>query len=255
MFKHRLVRPLVTACLALALCAVAPQARAQQLIIKGMYGMMAGTQAPPGVYAGMFGAHFAGPTRSGAPTATPSRDPTSRRRLFGPLVMYVSNLKILGGNYGAVVGRSLREHSDRLSAPRHRRRLDRPRAVAALRLSLPDRVALGQEDADLRRRHGRPLRVHLLRADRPLHAGRAEQHLARDVVQRALAAGHGLRRQGEAVACRRRPLLRHQQQEGRRRLEAGQRHQLHVGRRPQLVRAGTASSAAGSASRATRSGR
>ena len=55
MFKHRLVRPLVTACLALALCAVAPQARAQQLIIKGMYGMMAGTQAPPGVYAGMFG--------------------------------------------------------------------------------------------------------------------------------------------------------------------------------------------------------
>ncbi len=103
MFKHRLVRPLVTACLALALCAVAPQARAQQLIIKGMYGMMAGTQAPPGLYAGMFaGISWADEIRG--PNGNAVKGPNLTQELFGPLVQWVSCFKILGGNYSAVVG-------------------------------------------------------------------------------------------------------------------------------------------------------
>ena len=100
---RRLVRILVTASLALALCAVAPQAGAQQLIIKGMYGMMAGTQAPPGVYAGMFGAvSWADEIRG--PNGNAVKGPTLTQELFGPLVQWVSCYKILGGTYGAVVG-------------------------------------------------------------------------------------------------------------------------------------------------------
>ena len=102
MSKHRLVRPLVTACLALALGAVAPHARAQQLIIKGMYGMMSGTQAPPGVYAGMFGAvDWANEIKG--PNGNAVKGPDLTQELFGPLVQWVSCFKILGGNYSAVV--------------------------------------------------------------------------------------------------------------------------------------------------------
>ena len=102
MSKHRLVRPLVTACLALALGAVAPHARAQQLIIKGMYGMMSGTQAPPGVYAGMFGAvDWANEIKG--PNGNAVKGPELTQELFGPLVQWVSCFKILGGNYSAVV--------------------------------------------------------------------------------------------------------------------------------------------------------
>src|SRR4029077_4278565 len=115
MFKHRLIRLLATACLGLALCAVAPHARAQQLIIKGMWGMMAGTQPPPGVYAGMFGSiNWSDEIRG--PNGNAVKGPNFTEEIFGPLVSYVSNLKILGGNYGAVV--SLPFANSRLDFPR-----------------------------------------------------------------------------------------------------------------------------------------
>ncbi len=76
-------------------------ANAQQLIIKGMYGMMAGTQAPPGLYAGMFGA-FSWADQIKGPNGNSVNGPKLSQELFGPLVMWVSCIKILGGNYSAV---------------------------------------------------------------------------------------------------------------------------------------------------------
>jgi len=85
------------------LFALTGSAGAQQLIIKGMYGMMAGTQAPPGLYAGAFGAvSWADQIRG--PNGNSLNGPTLTQEIFGPLVSYVSDFKILGGNYGAVVG-------------------------------------------------------------------------------------------------------------------------------------------------------
>ena len=84
-----------------------------------------------------------------------STGPKLTQELFGPLVMWVSDFKILGGNYGAVVGASPSRTSSstlRASTPR---RVDGHRALPALRLALPARLALGQADADLRRRHRR----------------------------------------------------------------------------------------------------
>jgi hypothetical protein len=88
---------------AACLLAFGASAGAQQLIIKGMYGMMGGTQAPPGLYAGMFGAvswadQIKGPNGNGVD------GPNLTQELFGPLLMWVSPYKIFGGHYGAVVG-------------------------------------------------------------------------------------------------------------------------------------------------------
>jgi hypothetical protein len=103
MIGRRIARALTTLSLALGIGAAASQAHAQQLIIKGMYGMMSGTQAPPGVYAGMFGAvSFADQIKG--PNGNSVEGPELTQEMFGPLVMYVSDFKILGGNYGAVVG-------------------------------------------------------------------------------------------------------------------------------------------------------
>jgi hypothetical protein len=102
MNTRRLVRTLATVCLALGIGSVAARASAQQLIIKGMYGLMSGTQAPPGVYAGAFGAvSFADEIKG--PNGNAVKGPDLTQEMFGPLVMYVSNFKILGGNYGAVM--------------------------------------------------------------------------------------------------------------------------------------------------------
>ena len=90
--------------LAAAAClfALAATAGAQQLIIKGMYGMMAGTQAPPGLYVGMFGNvnwqdEIKGPNGNGI------HGPNLTQEIFGPLIQWVSPYKILGANYSAVV--------------------------------------------------------------------------------------------------------------------------------------------------------
>jgi hypothetical protein len=103
MTPFRASRILRVLALALGLAAAAAGAGAQQLIIKGMYGMMAGTQAPPGVYAGMFGA-IDWTDQIRGPNGNSVQGPKLTQELFGPLVMWVSCFKILGGNYGAVVG-------------------------------------------------------------------------------------------------------------------------------------------------------
>jgi hypothetical protein len=76
--------------------------RAQQLIIKGEYGMMAGTQPPPGLYAGMWGGIDWG-TELKTGNGDTINGPKVTQEVFGPVVMWVSNLKILGANYGALV--------------------------------------------------------------------------------------------------------------------------------------------------------
>jgi hypothetical protein len=96
-------RKLLAGLLAFGFMAFAASAGAQQLIIKGMYGMMAGTQAPPGMYVGMFGAinwedEIKGPNGNSLRSG-----PEVRPEIFGPLIQYVSTFKILGGNYSAVV--------------------------------------------------------------------------------------------------------------------------------------------------------
>ncbi len=63
-------RGLVVLLLGVTLCLGAAGAQAQQLIIKGMYGMIASGTAPPGTLRGVFAASRS-PTRSRAPTATP----------------------------------------------------------------------------------------------------------------------------------------------------------------------------------------
>ncbi len=103
MFRRHVARILATLVLALGLGALASEATAQQLIIKGMYGMMSGTQAPPGLYAGAFGAVSWADEIKG-PNGNAVKGPKLTQELFGPLVMWVSDFKILGGNYGALVG-------------------------------------------------------------------------------------------------------------------------------------------------------
>jgi hypothetical protein len=95
-------RKLLAGFLALGLWTLASAAGAQQLIIKGMYGMMSGTQAPPGFYAGMFGA-ISWADQIKGPRGNSVDGPELTQKLFGPLLMWVSPYKILGGNFGAVV--------------------------------------------------------------------------------------------------------------------------------------------------------
>lgn len=76
-------------------------ASGQQLIIKGMYGIMSGTMAPPGLYAGMFGTVGWADELKTASGDT-FHGPKLTQEIFGPLVMWVSNFKILGADYGAL---------------------------------------------------------------------------------------------------------------------------------------------------------
>ena len=80
----------------------AARTKAQQLLIKGEYGMMAGTTPPPGLYAGMWGSIDWG-TELKTGGGDTVHGPKLTQESFGPLVMWVSNLKILGGDYSAVV--------------------------------------------------------------------------------------------------------------------------------------------------------
>jgi hypothetical protein len=81
-----------------------PQAaRAQQLIIKGEFGLKAGTQAPPGFYAGMFGAiNWNDELKDRNGQSVPSEGGSLNQYLFGPLLMWVTDAKILGANYGVM---------------------------------------------------------------------------------------------------------------------------------------------------------
>ena len=76
--------------------------QAQQLILKGEFGMKAGVMPPPGLYAGMFGwGNFA--DELVGPDKNSIKGPELDQYAFGPLVQYVSNLCIFGANYGALV--------------------------------------------------------------------------------------------------------------------------------------------------------
>jgi hypothetical protein len=87
---------------AAGLLAMAPLASAQQLIIKGMYGMKSGTMAPPGLYAGMFGdINWDDEIKTG--NGDTLHGPRLTQEIFGPLIQYVSTFTILGANYAATI--------------------------------------------------------------------------------------------------------------------------------------------------------
>ena len=88
-------------CVAAGLLLLTASAGAQQLIAKGEYGMKAGTQPPPGVYAGMFGSFFWTDTFK-APDGDSVKGSNAKEEVFGPLVVWVSCLKILGADYEVV---------------------------------------------------------------------------------------------------------------------------------------------------------
>ena len=97
-------RKLLAGFFAFGFMAMAGSAAAQQLIIKGMYGMMAGTQPPPGLYAGMFGnINWADEIKGPNGNSPVQHGPNLTQEIFGPLLQWVSPYKILGGNFGAVV--------------------------------------------------------------------------------------------------------------------------------------------------------
>jgi hypothetical protein len=88
--------------LTLGLLVAAPVARAQQLIVKGEFGMKGGTMAPPGLYAGMFG-DITWADELVGPEGNTVDGPQLTQYLFGPLVQYVSKFELLGANYSALV--------------------------------------------------------------------------------------------------------------------------------------------------------
>jgi hypothetical protein len=82
--------------------AMASITSAQQVIIKGMYGMKAGTMAPPGLYAGMFGdINWDDEIKNG--NGDTLHGPRLTQEIFGPVIQYVSTFTILGANYSATV--------------------------------------------------------------------------------------------------------------------------------------------------------
>lgn len=95
------IRRAVTLGVGLALAAAA--ASAQQLVLKGQFGMMGGTMAPPGLYVGAFsGINWADELRTGEGDTIGG--PDLNQTIFGPLLVFVSDDKILGANYGFIVG-------------------------------------------------------------------------------------------------------------------------------------------------------
>ena len=81
----------------------ATEGRAQQLILKGEFGLMAGAQPPPGIYVGAFGDNNVS-TEFASPDGTIINGPQFNQWVFGGLVMGVTKLKVLGANYGFLVG-------------------------------------------------------------------------------------------------------------------------------------------------------
>jgi hypothetical protein len=94
----------IAGCAAIAVLALAASASAQQLILKGAFGMNGGVMPPPGLYAGMFGAvnwqdKIVGPS----PDKIVVDGPDVTQEVFGPVVQYVSGFKIFGADYGAML--------------------------------------------------------------------------------------------------------------------------------------------------------
>jgi hypothetical protein len=76
-------------------------AHAQQLIIKGEFGLKGGTMGPPGLYTGMIGA-FYWADELVLPDGTAVSGPTLDQIAFAPMLMYVSDFKLFGANYSAI---------------------------------------------------------------------------------------------------------------------------------------------------------
>jgi hypothetical protein len=90
-------RKFLAGLLALGLLAFASSARAQQLILKGEFGMKAGTMPDPGLYVGMFGdISWADEIKLDNATI---HGPKLTQEVFGPLINWVSPYKVLGANY------------------------------------------------------------------------------------------------------------------------------------------------------------
>ncbi|MBK9063633.1 MAG: transporter [Acidobacteria bacterium] len=103
MNRRRLLNRLVALGVSTALCGLACEAGAQQLILKGEYGLMAGTQPPPGLYAGILGGYNRADELKGPRGETVPTQGSLNQYYIGPIVSWVSNIKILGGNYSATV--------------------------------------------------------------------------------------------------------------------------------------------------------
>ncbi|HQR45516.1 MAG TPA: transporter [Thermoanaerobaculia bacterium] len=89
--------------LLLAFGVAAGRAAAQQLIVKGEFGLKAGAQPPPGLYAGlMSGIEWNSEFRTDKGNTLPSAGHVDQY-LVGPLVSWVTPLKVLGGNYGMLL--------------------------------------------------------------------------------------------------------------------------------------------------------
>jgi len=86
----------------IAVLAAASSGSAQQLIIKGEFGNKGGVMPPPGLYAGAFGG-FTWADELVGPDKNAVDGPSLNQHAFGPLVQYVSNFKLFGANYGALV--------------------------------------------------------------------------------------------------------------------------------------------------------
>lgn len=95
------MRALSVGLLGLVLLLVPVSGAAQQLIIKGEFGLMSGTMAPPGFYAGALGSlTWADEIRG--PDGEKFSGPELDQQIFGPIVQWVSDFEILGGNYSAM---------------------------------------------------------------------------------------------------------------------------------------------------------
>ena len=99
MFMKRL---LATLGLAAALGLSGRSAGAQQLIIKGEFGLKAGFTPPPGLYSGVIGAISWSDELVG-PEGNATSGSTLTQYAFAPMVEYVSKFSLFGANYGAIV--------------------------------------------------------------------------------------------------------------------------------------------------------
>jgi hypothetical protein len=97
----RLAGSLFLAVLSLGL--LATEGQTQQLILKGEFGLKAGSQPPPGIYVGGFGANNLS-SEFAAPDGTTLSGPTFNQWIVGGLVMGTTKLKVLGANYGFILG-------------------------------------------------------------------------------------------------------------------------------------------------------
>ncbi len=80
-------------------------AGAQQLILKGEFGLLGGTMAPPGLYTGVFtGEMWNDELKDQNGNSVPSQGGSFNQYIVGPLISYVSKFKLFGANYGAIVG-------------------------------------------------------------------------------------------------------------------------------------------------------